>query len=309
MSLTEQVVEELYSLPLNKSCCQKAFICGMLIGSKKNETGKGYDAFFYRKEDAERAVRIIDTRFSSGGDTEIRPQARGGHRGYCITFTSKALTGILMDIDNGKKTDADTAVGFRCAECGQQFLKGAFISTAVISNPKNGYHLELSLSGDGRADILHKYLSENVCPAGRIKRSGGRIGLYYKSNSKIADLLYYIGAVKSSFDVANVSIERDIRNNENRATNCVTRNISASVAATRKHIDAINYLERTEKIALLSDELAYTARLRLENDSASLSELAMLHHPPISKSGLNGRLSKILAVAEEVKQKTESGEN
>ena len=33
MSLTEQVVEELYSLPLNKSCCQKAFICGMHSGN------------------------------------------------------------------------------------------------------------------------------------------------------------------------------------------------------------------------------------------------------------------------------------
>ena len=98
--------------------------------------------------------------------------------------------------------------------------------------------------------------------------------------------------------MTNVSIERDIRNNENRATNCVTRNISRSVGATIKQVEAIKYLLENDKIALLGDELEYTARLRIENDSASLSELAALHEPPISKSGLNSRLSKILAIAE-----------
>jgi DNA-binding transcriptional regulator WhiA len=50
----------------------------------------------------------------------------------------------------------------------------------------------------------------------------------------------------------------------------------------------------------MSDELKYTASLRCENDSATLSELAVLHEPPISKSGLNRRLEKIVAFAYEV---------
>lgn len=305
MSLTQQVVEELYTLPLSKSCCQKAFLCGLLFGCSKNEINRCFEASFYRREDAERAAQIIDTRFSSGEKNEIIIGARGGHRCYCISFLSKALTGVFLDIDTGRKMDAASAVGFRCSECRQQFLRGVFISAATISNPKNGYHLEFSVSNQERADILYKILDENVCSPGRINRSN-KIGLYYKSNNKIADLLYYIGAVKASFDVANISIERDIRNNENRATNCVTRNIASSVSATRKHIEAINYLIETEKIVLLNDELAYTAKLRIENDSASLSELAMLHHPPISKSGLNGRLSKILSVAAEAKEREKS---
>lgn len=303
MSLTQQVASELYTLPLSKSCCYKAFVCGLLFGCKKSDTAKGFDAFFYRQEDAQMAAHIIDTRFSSGEQTGINVVTRGGHKGYGLCFTSKALSGVFRDIDNRVKADAHSAVGFRCVECQQSFMRGVFISSATISEPKSGYHLEISAANECRADILSSILEENVCAAGRISRAGGRVGLYYKSNGKIGDLLYYIGAVKSSFDVANVSIERDIRNNENRATNCVTRNISASVAATRRHIDAIRYLMDTEKSALLSDELLYTAVLRLENDSASLSELAMLHQPPISKSGLNGRLSKILAVAEEVRQK------
>ena len=43
----------------------------------------------------------------------------------------------------------------------------------------------------------------------------------------ISDILYFLGAVGPSFEYANAGIEKEIRNNENRATNCVTKNIYA----------------------------------------------------------------------------------
>jgi DNA-binding protein WhiA len=124
--------------------------------------------------------------------------------------------------------------------------------------------------------------------------------LYYKTNSAISDLIYYVGGTKSSFDVANTWVEHDIRNNENRATNCVARNISRSVSASQKHITAIEQLAACGRLSGLPEELQQTAALRLENDAASLSELARLHKPPITKSGLNQRLTKLLRAAEEL---------
>ena len=50
---------------------------------------------------------------------------------------------------------------------------------------------------------------------------------------------------------------------------------------------------------MLPDELFETAKLRLEYPSASLSELALAHEPPISKSGLTHRLAKIMEFAEQ----------
>ena len=41
-----------------------------------------------------------------------------------------------------------------------------------------------------------------------------------------------------------------------------------------------------------------TARLRAENPDASLEELRRLHSPPITKSGLNHRLPKLIEEAE-----------
>ena len=304
MSFTDIVVSELYELTAHKSCCRKALLCGLLFGALRSDDGKCYKAWFYRERDALLACDIINASFSSGETAKPESTSRGGHKAWTVKVSSRALCSALSDIDNRKKT-VESAVGFRCSECMGHFLKGVFLSTAALSKPKSGYHLEISLPCDARADMLSDILADNVARPGRISR-GGRVCLYYKSNSKISDLLYFFGAPKASFDVTNISIERDIRNNENRATNCVTSNISRSVSATRRHIDAINYLIKTEKLARLDDDLEYTARLRVENDSASLSELAALHEPPISKSGLNARLAKILAIAQDVeKQGTE----
>ena len=127
-----------------------------------------------------------------------------------------------------------------------------------------------------------------------------KIGVYFKSNTVISDILSYAGAMKASFEVTNTFIERDIRNNENRATNFVAKNISKSVTATQKQISAINKLIEKGKLDGLSTELIQTALLRLENDDISLAELALMHEPPISKSGLNHRLEKICAAADDI---------
>lgn len=309
MSLSDEISEELCASDINKTCCRKAFLCGLLYSCVATGNKGEYAAYLYRECDAKRAAKIIDTHFSNGTQTEIIPAFRGGHRAYMLHIRSKALINVFSDIDSGKAQNIFSAVGFRCAECTRYFLCGVFVSCATLADQKNGYHLEFSVRGDRRATLLADLLGESVTAPGRIKR-GERIGLYYKSNSKIADLLYFIGASKASFIMANISIERDIRNNENRATNCVTRNLQRSVGASGKQIEAINYIFGINKDSALSKELEYTARLKLENDSATLAELARLHEPPISKSGLNARLTKIMAIAEELRsERVDNNEN
>ena len=61
--------------------------------------------------------------------------------------------------------------------------------------------------------------------------------------------------------------------------------------------------ERVSKIGFedLAEGLADTARLRLENPDASLKELGMMLAPPVGKSGVNHRLRKLSALAEELR--------
>lgn len=304
MSFTQSVSEELREIRWHKTCCKKAALCGLLFGAERIEGEKAYLAKFHSETEAIRASELIDAGFFSGERTQIVPAANGGHRVYRVCFSSKALTGVIYDLDSGKKNSISGAVGFRCPECESAFLAGSFLSLVTVSRPKSGYHMEIKLPTKERAEALAALLEECITRPSVSARQG-KWGVYYKSNAKIADVLYFIGAHASSFEVANIAVERDIVNRENRATNCVTSNISRSVCASVRHVEAVRYLISKNKMHLLGDELEYTARLRIENEEASLSELARMHVPPISKSGLNSRLLRILSVVDELREDSE----
>ena len=114
------------------------------------------------------------------------------------------------------------------------------------------------------------------------------------------DILALAGASRMSMDMMNVRIEREIRNQENRATNCETGNIAKAVKASQKCRQAIERIMGAGRFEALSAELRETATLRMENPAANLTELAELHNPPITKSGLNHRLQKIIAFADSI---------
>ena len=119
----------------------------------------------------------------------------------------------------------------------------------------------------------------------------------YKNNSAIEDVLTVIGANKVLFEFLDSYVEKDLRNYENRATNCVTSNIARSVSASGVQVEAIEALIATGAFEELTLDIQATAALKLANPSLTLSELAELHVPPISKSGVNHRLSKAVELA------------
>ncbi len=295
MSFTEEIVTELCALPLGKNCCKKALLFGLFYDGIADERSRRVTVRFRTEHAAELAFSLLESRFSVQG--ELVEERRAGRRYLCLSADCPALWDMLRAVDSDDTRMLFELLGFRCGNCRSEFLRGVFLAAASVNDPHKGYHLELSLASSHRADRLATLLETVTAPPKRIRR-GERQGLYYKTNGAISDLIYYIGGTKSSFDVANTWIERDIRNNENRATNCVARNISRAVGASQKQIAAIERLSACGRLASLAEELQQTAALRVEYDSASLSELALLHEPPISKSGLNQRLTKLLAAAE-----------
>lgn len=297
MSFTDEVVRELMDAPLTRTCCRKAMLYGLFI----NATVSGermLEAEFKSEQSAQRAAEILKKQFSS--EAELVCERKASRDVYKIVARSKALVSFLqeMDKDNNAKTLTEL-VDFKCSECAQAFVRGAFVSAGTVSDPQKGYHLEFSAVKQGRAKLLCDLLGEQMDFPKVIQRTN-KIGIYYKKSQIIIDLLYYMGATKCNFDMMNACIERELRNDTNRSTNCVASNISKSVAASLKHVEAIERLKSTEKLAKLSEELRYTAALRVNNPSATLSELALMHEPPISKSGLNRRLAKILEEADSI---------
>ena len=58
-------------------------------------------------------------------------------------------------------------------------------------------------------------------------------------------------------------------------------------------IEMIIEMDEKGYISRMTPELQVTARLRMDNNQASIAEIGALHNPPISKSGVKHRLDKI----------------
>ena len=70
------------------------------------------------------------------------------------------------------------------------------------------------------------------------------------------------------------------------------------VAAAQTQIEAIHRLEERGMLPSLPAKLQETAKLRVDNPESTLSELAALCDPPVSKSALNHRLRKLVELSE-----------
>ena len=304
MSFTTDVIEELLSVPEGKTCCRKAMLYGLFMSAREYGNQNKIVAEFKTAAVAARAADILKKHFSA--DADVQKITRAGRVLYSVSVQSKALNNFLMSIDKldeSNMTNAASAlIGFRCADCAVSFLRGVFTSCATVNDPTKGFHLEFAFSSAKRASLVADFLSSIPFDA-RVRPRNGRLGIVFKNNSTVSDILYYLGATQCGFLVANTYIEKNIVNIEKRATNCDTQNIARAVAATHKHVEAIEYLQKKGVIFNLDKSLQYTAKLRTENPSVSLKELALLHNPPITKSGLNGRLAKIIAIYIEEKNK------
>ncbi len=277
------------------NCCRKALLFGLLFNAAHIE-GTRMRATFAMKESASLAASLL-------GDVsaEISERTHAGRMIYTFDISSKPFSSFIVKLSLGQTVDE--AAKFRCDDCRACFLRGLLISLATVNDPHKGYHLEIPVSRENadRLSSLAEFFEESGFSVKRMERKN-TVSVYFKSNTVISDILSYAGAMKASFEMANTYIERDIRNNENRATNLVATNISKSVEAIQRQIAAIKELTSKGRLENLPPELVQTARLRIENDDVSLSELALMHEPPISKSGLNHRLEKICRAAEEISE-------
>ena len=96
----------------------------------------------------------------------------------------------------------------------------------------------------------------------------------------------------------NIRILKEVNNASNRAVNCDLANVERQVKAAQKQLQAIEKLMTVHK--MLPPELQEFCQARLQNPNASLEELGKLMNPPLSKSGVNHRMRKILKLAEEI---------
>ena len=188
--------------------------------------------------------------------------------------------------------------------CKRAFIRGAFLSSGSMSDPKKAYHLEIVVSSLDKAEQLRDMIQTFSIDAKIVIRKKNYV-VYIKVGSQIVDLLNVMEAHIALMDLENVRILKEMRNSINRQVNCEAANINKTVTAASKQLDDIIYIRDTVGLGDLADGLEDVARLRIDYPEASLKELGAMLLPPIGKSGVNHRLRKLSIIADQLREHKE----
>ena len=182
--------------------------------------------------------------------------------------------------------------------CKRAFLRGVFLASGSISDPRKSYHFEIVCHTKAQAEQIKEIL-EFFEGEPKIVRRNQRYVLYLKEGSQIVDSLNVMEAYVSLMNLENIRIEKEMRNSINRQVNCETANINKTVTAAVRQIQDIELIRDTGGLERLPENLYEMAVCRLENPDTPLKDLGQLLDPPVGKSGVNHRLRKLSQLADQ----------
>lgn len=184
----------------------------------------------------------------------------------------------------------------------RSYLRGAFLAGGSVNNPETSrYHLEIYSLYEEHNEMIAQMMNKFGLKAQTTARRSGFI-VYLKEAEKIANFMSLIGATSSMLQFENVRIVRDMRNSVNRLVNCENANMNKIANASTRQIENIRLIESRVGLQSLPDKLREIAETRLAHQEVSLKELGeLVPGGPISKSGVNHRLRKINAYADELR--------
>lgn len=179
------------------------------------------------------------------------------------------------------------------------FLKGIFLGSGYLSNPKENYHLEIINQNKNDARYINNIISEFDIISSIIKRKDEFI-VYIKDAQSIVTFITLLGSNVGVLKFEETRVEKEMNNNLNRVINCETANFNKSIETSKKQLENIQILKKLGKYSLLNDNLKVVCEKRIENPELSLIELANIIG--ISKSGLNNRFRKINEIVEDIRK-------
>ncbi len=297
MSFCAQVKNELAALRPS-GCCKPSYAYGfMLFGRsfsyKKIALQTSNETVCRAYCDAVFSVYKIKPEITVGGS------ARPTYKAVILSDAERLK--ILASVDYGVDQSIINRNLFLRECCASAFIRGAFMACGNINDPEKEYRAEFNIKDEKAADELLSLLLDLGITLKKVKITGG-VRLYTKDSVAIEDLLTLIGAGRKTLDIIDTKIMKSVKNNINRARNCDNANISKTVEASIKQRTAIDFLEKADRLYSLPQELLTAALLRKENPDLTLKELCSKSSEPLTVSGLNHRLNKIISIYEEMKK-------
>ncbi len=299
MSFSSDVKTELCRDGIAKKCCALAEAYGVLLYANDFSTRQirvmtENDAF------AARLPKLFRRAFSL--DFDVLPPGGPGKRSFVIADRDK-----LRAVFSAFGYDPDRALAHHInlavveSDCDRTaFLRGAFLAGGSVTDPARGYHMEFATGHESVCREVHALLLEMGFEPKDAARGRNWI-TYFKKSGAIEDMLTTLGAPLSAMGVMQAKVEKHMANAMNRITNCDMANADKITDAAAEQLDAIRAIEAAAGLDSLPPVLQQTALLRIANPSCSLSDLAQLAYPPVTKSCMNHRLRKLTELSRNLK--------
>ena len=186
--------------------------------------------------------------------------------------------------------------------CKVSFLRGAFLAGGSVTDPGKGYHLELATTHQAVARETELIVREVMDFTPKTAARGGAQVLYLKQSEQTSDFSPCRGARVAAMGIMEARLEKELNNKVNRRCNCDDANTSKVVEAAQEQLAVIRVLRERGILEGLPEKLKQAALAREQNPSGSLTELAAMMEPPITKPAMNNRMKKLAAIAKETGQ-------
>ena len=152
------------------------------------------------------------------------------------------------------------------------WLRGRFLSQGSLSFANARTHLELVVEPDEAQALAVNLAAAGIPPSWRIRR--GRGVVTWKSAEVVHVVLRRIGAGPSLLELEARQIARTLRGELNRVLNAESANLTRTVAAAGRQLEAIAELESDGRLAKEPGTVKAVAAARRETPEATLGELA-----------------------------------
>ena len=177
------------------------------------------------------------------------------------------------------------------------FMRGLFLGCGYISDPQKTYRAEFHVT-NGICSLLTVQMLGMLGINASLTSRDNYAQIYFKAGDSVSDFLGYIGAVKAVLEFENIRASKEVNRQVSRTVNCDESNSRRQSEAGASRNEQIRRLMKSDLAKCLTPELKAAAEATLANPGSSIAELGALMDPPISKSGMNHRISKLLELAE-----------
>lgn len=308
MSFTTEVKEELSRVEPVCSHCISATLAALIrIEGTLLLSGMGQ----YRLEIATDApvvarfvIKALHEMFGLKTDLTMRRSVLHKTPNWLIELPSQKglnaalrVLGVLDKEGHLERGISKDLVKKRC--CAAAYLRGVFLGSGFIANPKGDFHFEITVESQTMAnDVVDLMASAGIMA--KVTERRNSFTIYLKSGSAISSFLALVGAHQCALKMENERVLKSVRNDVNRRVNAEIANQAKTAQASIDQIQTIRHVLEHHDIKTLPHALQEYIRLRVRYPDASLKELGEMAQPPLSKSAIYHRVRRLEQIEKEL---------